>query len=210
MLLRAAERQFVRIHLFDATTDLGVPTVYALHVAEHDTQATNLVACATARSMVSAAEKACTEGLHLRGHLHSDEPIPDDPAHFHNVVDGARYMGDARRAAAFNFLTADDAHRPAASTAAMTLSESSDEALVQLLDVFRTREMSVVAVDRTPPDLAEAGLTCVSIMIPDLQPMSLHPYAQFKGHRRLYDAPARMGWQARTEEELNQWPQPFA
>ena len=76
--------------------------------------------------------------------------------------------------------------------------------------MFAARDMPAVVVDRTSGDLAEAGLTCVSVVIPDLQPMSLRPLAQFKAHPRLYDAPARMGYPVRPEDELNPWPQPFA
>lgn len=70
--------------------------------------------------------------------------------------------------------------------------------------------MQVIAIERTTRELREVGLTSVNVVIPDLQPMSLAPFAQFKAHPRLYDAPSAMGYPVRSKEELNPWPQPFA
>jgi ribosomal protein S12 methylthiotransferase accessory factor len=69
--------------------------------------------------------------------------------------------------------------------------------------------MCAIAVDRTPRELADVGLTAVNVVIPDLQPMSLRPLAQYRAHPRLYEAPVLMGYSSRSEEELNPWPQPF-
>jgi ribosomal protein S12 methylthiotransferase accessory factor len=209
-LMAWGDQHFVQIHLFDATTDLGVPTVYALYVAAHDQRANHIVASATARNLTTAAEKACIEALVLRNLYHSDEPIPGDFADFTAIDHGARYMGDTARAEAFAFLTDDTDERPIAPCPSTDLAEAPDDALAQLIEIFAAREMPVAVVDRTPPDLLDAGLTCVSVVIPDLQPMSLLPLAQFKGHQRLYQGPARMGYRVLPEEELNPWPQPFA
>lgn len=70
--------------------------------------------------------------------------------------------------------------------------------------------MPVLAVDRSHAELRSVGLTAVNVVIPDLQPMSLLPLAQFRAHPRLYRAPAAMGFPVHSEEELNPWPQPFA
>jgi ribosomal protein S12 methylthiotransferase accessory factor len=68
----------------------------------------------------------------------------------------------------------------------------------------------VVVVDRTTDELRRAGLTAVAAIIPDLQPMTLHPLARYLGHPRLYSAPLAMGYRSLREEEINPWPQPFA
>ena len=66
-----------------------------------------------------------------------------------------------------------------------------------------------MAVDRTPAELGAVGLTAVSVIIPDLQPMSLFPLAQYRAHPRLYQAPELMGYPSHSEKDLNPWPQPF-
>jgi len=207
-LVSWAERHFIQTYLFDATTDLGVPTVYCLQVAEHDQKARHVVGCATARNMAQAAEKALIEAVAIRGMFYSDDDIPSDYAKFSSLADGARYMGTPERSAAFDFLVDGAKQRPAVRRAALPADPGA--ALARLTAIFTEREMPVAVVDRTTRELAAAGLTCVSVMIPDLQPMSLLPLAQFLAHPRLYDAPARMDYPVSMEGELNPWPQPFA
>lgn len=207
-LMGWAERHFIRVHRFDATTDLGVPTVYCLLVADHDDRARNIVACATGRTMSGAAEKALIEGILVRGLYHASGEAEDDVAKFTTVEDGARYMGKPEHAEAFDFLTDGATDRPRSRREA--LPDDPAAMLDHLVGLFRDRGTQVVVVDRTPQELADAGLTCVSVVIPDLQPMSLLPLAQFRAHPRLYDAPARMGHPVLSEEEQNTWPQPFA
>ncbi|MEU8813740.1 YcaO-like family protein [Actinoplanes sp. NPDC048796] len=208
-LLRGAERHFVRTYLFDATTDLGVPTVYCLQVAEHDPVLRNVVGCATARDLVTAAEKALVDTMTITPYLHSaTTPVPDSVDRIREIDDGARYMGLPERAHAFDFLV--DGARDRPRRRREPLPADPRAALARLTAVFAERGMPVAVVDTTPEDLADAGLTSVSVVIPDLQPMSLHPYAQFLAHPRLYGAPARMGHRVLPEQELNTWPQPFA
>jgi ribosomal protein S12 methylthiotransferase accessory factor len=203
-----AERHFIQTYLFDATTDLGVPTVYCLQVAEHDRRARHVVGCAAGRNMALAAEKALLEALGVRGLFYSDDDIPSDYAKFSGLTDGARYMGTPERSAAFDFLVDGAGQRPVVHREALPADPGA--VLARLIAIFTEREMPVAVVDRTTRELAAAGLTCVSVVIPDLQPMSLQPLAQFLAHPRLYDAPARMGYRVSTEGELNPWPQPFA
>jgi len=203
-----AERHFIQTYLFDATTDLGIPTVYCLQVARYDDRVRHVVGCATAGDLTRAAEKALIETVSVRGALYTDEQPPADFAEFCSLTDGARYMGAPERSAAFSFLTDGARRRPAPTRQA--LPGDPGAALASLIAVFAERGMPVAVVDRTSRELSDAGLTCVSVVIPDLQPMSLMPLAQFRAHPRLYDAPARMGFFTAPEEELNPWPQPFA
>lgn len=202
-----AERHFIGVSLLDATTDLGVPTVYCLLTAPYDDRARHAVGCATARTMALAAQKALTEALATREVCYTDVPVLEDYARFSATFDGTRYMGAASRSAAFDFLRDSTARRPRPARPA--LPESPDAALARLTAIFTQRDMPVAVVDRTPRELGEAGLTCVSVVIPDLQPMSLLPLSQFRAHPRLYGAPARMGYPVSSEQELNPWPQPF-
>jgi ribosomal protein S12 methylthiotransferase accessory factor len=208
-LLEWSEHHFLQTYLFDATTDLRVPTVYCLQVAEHDKVARQIVGCGTDITMTKAAEKALLEALMARPVFHNDEPMPTDFADFHTCMHGARYMARAEHAAAFDFLVGDGATRKP-SDGCPDLPEDVDAALGHVLGLLSAKEMQVIAVDRTSRELADIGLTVVTVVIPDLQPMSLLPLAQFRGHSRLYAAPQAMGYRSLPEEDLNQWPQPFA
>jgi ribosomal protein S12 methylthiotransferase accessory factor len=202
-------RIFVRAVIYDATTDMGVPTAYCLLIAEHDAQVRQNIGCASGRTLAAAAEKALLEALDLRETCRSGD-APDSFADFHDVADGARYMARAERTHAFGFLT--DGTRASGTPAGMgvQLPQRPDEALTSLTRTLAARGMQAIAVDRTTRELTDVGLTAVCVVIPDLQPMTLLPLAQFRAHPRLYSAPARMGYPVRNEKELNPWPQPLA
>ncbi|WP_405614226.1 YcaO-like family protein [Streptomyces sp. NBC_01508] len=210
-LVANLERRFVRPYFFDATTDLGVPTVYCVLVAEHDRLARTTVAAGTGRGLAEAALKSAHEAVAIIESLHEggDHPAPEEPADLRALTDAARYMARPDRAEAFSFLLDDADERVATGPGAELPADP-----VAALDLLTTRLADAgarpVVMDRTTRELADCGFTAVSVVIPDLQPMSVDPLIQFRGHRRLYESPARMGYGVRTEAELNPWPQPFA
>jgi ribosomal protein S12 methylthiotransferase accessory factor len=202
-----AARHFMDAYIFDATTDLEVPTAYCLLVAEHDAVARQVVGAATARTMTQAAEKAIGEALAIRIHVLRSEDPPESYADFSSISHGARYMGAAERASAFDFLI-EDAHARVGRQH-QELPYSTADALRELVRRLSVADMQAIAVNRTTRELADAGLFAVCVIIPDLIPMTLRPLAQFRAHPRLYTAPAAMGYPVHPEEELNRWPQPF-
>jgi ribosomal protein S12 methylthiotransferase accessory factor len=203
-----AGRHFVDAFLFDATTDLAIPTVFCLQVAPYAAEGAQLTNCATGRSIASAAEKALLEGCATSQRRHVSGELPADFADFRSISDSARYMAVPSRVAAFHFLMSGARARMAPERE--SLPEGSADSLAWLIRTLSDRGMQAIAVDRTTSELAAVGLTAVNVIIPDLQPMSLHPLAQYRAHARLYSAPVLMGHPSRTEEELNPWPVPFA
>ncbi|GAA3869739.1 YcaO-like family protein [Streptomyces sedi] len=214
-LARELEQRFVETCLFDATGDLGVPTVYCVLVAPHDPAVRTAVAAGTGRDLADAAVGAVLEAVSIIEflHEHQDErreegagpvAVEDMTA----LTAASRYMAAPERAAAFGFLLDGAGDRPSPATAALPADPA--RALRQVIGRLADIGARPVVVDRTTRELADCGLTAVNVVIPDLQPMSVDPLAQFKGHRRLYEAPARAGHPVRAEEELNPWPQPFA
>ncbi|WFF02779.1 YcaO-like family protein [Micromonospora sp. WMMD964] len=207
-LVDCCRRRFVDVRLLDATTDLGVPTVYCLLSAVHDPRLRNWTAASTGRTLSGAAAKALEEAVALTGLLSEGASPPGGPAGSVAVHDGARFMGAPERAGAFDFLLADAVAPP--SPRRPELPADPDLALAALVERLAAAGARPVVVDRTTRELADVGLTAVHVVIPDLQPLSLHPLAQFTAHPRLSEAPARMGYRVLPEEELNPWPQPFA
>lgn len=211
MLLRWAEDHFISVLLFDATTDMGVPTAYCLMIAENDPQARQLVSCATGIWLGAAAEKCVLDAAAFRdnfGGMPDPGKMKMDQRTFTTIADGARYMGLAEHASAFEFLV--DGYEDRVPQERPALPRNPEDRLCALIDIVRHHGLQSIAVDRTTSELAAAGLTAVCVIIPDLQPMTLQPLARFRAHPRLYSAPGLMGYRALPETELNPWPQPFA
>lgn len=205
------ERLSIETLLFDATTDLGVPIVYVLELAPHARRGAQMVGCGAAPTAREAAERALRELQFMRAVLESYAARGEnDPADdIWHVADGAFLMGAPSRRPAFEFLIDSHASRPvsrpqdlASQNAAMTLDD--------LLSRFADRGMSVIAVDLSCDELASVGFSAIKVVIPELQPMSLVPSVQYRGHRRLYQLPDALGYPVRPENALNTLPQPFA
>lgn len=207
-LIEWSDRHFIETHVFDATTDLAVPTVFCLQLSAYDDQASQVVGSASARSIAAAAEKALLEAVMMRERLDSEQPGPETRAEIKSLVDSSLYMGSPGRRQAFDFLLA-SAGKSGIDHARL-LPDASELALRCLIDTMSAKGMQVIAVDHTSRELHAAGLAAVCVVIPDLLPMSLWPYGQFRAHPRLTTAPAAMGHPSLPEEELNPWPLPFA
>ncbi|WP_285780610.1 YcaO-like family protein [Microtetraspora sp. NBRC 13810] len=208
-LIEWFERRFMRVHLLDATSELGVPTVYAVGAADHDPRASRFVGAGTGRSLAQAAEKALLETLGGDEHVHRAAPLTGYEDIRGEIGETSRFMAARERAHAFDFLlgTGDRGVTPGERG---SLPRDPGQALAVLTGRLSAAGMQVAVLDRTTQELSDVGLTAVNVVIPDLQPMSTHPWAQFKGHSRLYTAPRLMGYRVLSEEELNPWPQPFA
>jgi ribosomal protein S12 methylthiotransferase accessory factor len=205
-LCESSRRQFIDTFIFDATTDIGVPTAYCVQVARHDERARQVLGCATRRNFADAAEHAVLETLQVRDTVFSD--CPESVREFGSIGDGARYMARPERTAAFDFLlkgAEDRAARPSDG-----IPQSTGEALDWIKSRLGSMQAQVIIVDRTPDELADLGLTALCAIIPSLQPMSLVPQAQYRAHPRLYEAPRLMGYRSLPEEKLNPWPQPLS
>ncbi|MFE0464327.1 YcaO-like family protein [Kitasatospora sp. NPDC058965] len=207
-LLAWGERRFLRTLLFDASTDLGVPAVYALQIAPHDENIRQIVAAGSGLSLAEAAERCLLELMTIRDCFRVDGELPSDYSDF-EFLDGSRMMALPVHADAFAFLTRGLAdRRPSAGPPPLPAEPGA--AVAELLDRLAAADMQAVVLDRTCRELRGVGLTALTVVVPELQPMSLDPLVQYRAHPRLAEAPVRMGFVSLPEEEQNQWPQPFA
>jgi ribosomal protein S12 methylthiotransferase accessory factor len=78
------------------------------------------------------------------------------------------------------------------------------------LNMLREKELPAYAVDLSTDEAVRSGIRIVRVIIPGLQPLSFRYRARFLGHPRLYELPRKMGFPVLTEDELNDFPQPFA
>jgi len=197
------------IQLFDATTDVGIPTVYGVSIAPEHPSCRTVVSCATSLDPQTAAAKAICETVSVRIALHDDKPPIQDVRTFTGVSDGAAYMCAPERAEAFDFLLDTPARRRLSEMPTLSTGDpTTDLRLVcaRLADCG----MDAYVVDLSTDEALRAGMTVVRAIVPGLQPLTFHYRARFLGHPRLYQAPARMGYPTRPEAGLNAWPQPFA
>jgi ribosomal protein S12 methylthiotransferase accessory factor len=204
---RAVSAEAVRTYLFDATTDLGIPTVYGIDVAE-DSYGTGVM-CASDVDPDQAVAKVLREAASGRVALSMAPPVTRPVEDFETVWEGASYMAKAERRGAFGFLLG--SNRTVVQSDMKALGTGTpDGDLAAVVDCLARRGMEVVIVDLTTDEAARAGLWVVRAVIPALQPLSFNYRARFLGHARLFDAPLRMGYRSWAEPELNPWPQPFA
>jgi ribosomal protein S12 methylthiotransferase accessory factor len=197
------------IHLFDATTDVGVPTVYCVQTTRTGDHAAQLVSCASDFDVRAAVLRATLEVIGLRAAIHARGPTPRRYADYTSVLDGAAVMARRKRRHAFGFLLDSPESRPASRPESAVIASPS-ERLRFLVRRLADLGMSVFATDISTRELDEVGLAAARVIIPQLQPMSLKPRAQYRGHPRLYSGPASMGMRVLPESRLNPYPQPVA
>lgn len=204
-LLRHGDRHFLQTRFFDATTGLGVPTVYCVQLSAYDDACAQLAGCSAGRDLTEAATRALLECLPGRSLFHRE-----DATGHALIMDGAAEMGRRDRRDGFAFLLDDAPGRPVhGPDARPALPADPKAALDLLIRALSERGMRAVAVDRTTRELRAAGLTAVCVTVPALQPLTFHRYGQYRAHPRLYSGPREMGFTSRAEEELNPWPQPL-
>lgn len=200
----------VTASVFDATTDIGLPTAYCVLSSPFDPVLRTLVGCSSGLSIEQTAAKALLDVVSIRSTKSTAVAAPERYEDFHTVSDGARYMGTAAREHAFEFLLGERDDRPRFEDRG-TYAPDLPRALRRLGRTFAEADMEVILVDRGRAELREAGLSAVCALIPKLMPMSLRPLARFTAHPRLFSGPARMGYGAGDcGDDINPLPQPFA
>lgn len=210
MSCREMERNGIRSTFFDATSELGIPTLYSVDDASDDARVRHVVMCATDFSPERAAIKMLRETASSRIALAAADPAPDSLDDFHSVFHGATYMGTADRTRAYDFLFG-------AGNGTRRFSEIPDidtgdprRNLRLVLDRLASRHMDVYAVELTTTEAREVGFRVVRVIIPQLMPLAFTHRARYLAHPRLYDGPRAMGYPVHGEPDINPLPQPFA
>ncbi len=207
--LRLLERSLVQHHGFDATTDVGIPTVYAVQLLDRQPKLAQFVQCATHFSPVTAYAKTIREAAPGRSVFEFNRPIPANIADFTSLYDGATMLGRPEHRGEFDFLLRSPGRRSLVDMAIDAPSEHTAQ-LRFLVDRLQALGMDCIALDLTTDELRDAGLWVVRVVTPELVPMSAVHRARFLGYRRIYDYPEKAGFGKRTERDLNPAPQPFA
>lgn len=207
--LRVLERSLVRQEFFDATSDVGVPTIYAVQTLEQDPAISQYVSCAVAFEASEACAKTIREGAPARPVLRQTSGVPADAEDFRSLHDGAHELGKPRYRGAFDFLL--QAPRSVELGAIRNPAGPSEtEQLRYLVDRLSSLGFDVILVDLTTDELRDLGIWVVRAVVPGLMPMSSVQRGRFLGTPRLYDYPEAAGFGRPLEADLNPLPQPFA
>jgi len=182
-----------RIALFDATSDLGLPTALAVLLAPPGSGLPPAVGAGCAEALGTAAGKALRELTVVRACLWSEADSATPPADV--------------PAEAFDHLLA--APGPVAPPCAVPAPTPVQARLMDVVGRLAAEAGDVVAVDLTPVELDGTGVRVVRVIVPALVPFLAHPGVRYLASRRLYEAPRRMGHRVRPEEEVNPWPSPL-
>jgi ribosomal protein S12 methylthiotransferase accessory factor len=197
----------ITYHFFDATTDLGVPTVLGIQTSPHNKDVSTLVSCSTATNMAEAVAKAIRDMSAIRCTFRTKRAIPDCWDDFTDLLHGATLMAMGSSADAFNFLIQTKANRRLSSYAGPN---EATNALKQVLCALRRKGLDTYVIDLSLDEAILSGMRVLRVLIPGLQPISFRYRARYLGHTRLYHAPECMGYPVLPEAQLNHWPLPFA
>ncbi|MFF4607314.1 YcaO-like family protein [Streptomyces sp. NPDC001339] len=194
----------------DLTTDLGIPAV-AVRFAERTAQRPVVIHAARAgldphAALLGALEEACLcrtgAGIWLE-----EAEIPPADAALSSLSEFCLYYCAPERQHHLAFWDDGPLNPLPDARPAGTPRDDVAEAVRRLAD----RGHETIAVDITPIDVAECGVTVVRTVIPGLCPLTLRSDFHRRGGPRVFTAPVAMGVRDTplTEDQLNPMPLPF-
>lgn len=200
-------RRGLTFRLFDATTDVGIPTAFCVLYGPPETIPSVAVGAATHASMSEAASKALIESAHTFYWIHtrSRGGLPrfrDDYADVTSLDAHSLLYGHPSMREKLAFLTGDVPDAVQVCKAALRREESPEvkrrpaKDLARCTSALRRLGLEAVVVDLTPSDVEELGFVVVRVVVTDLHPLWGGHAVRCLGGRRLHDVPVRLGYRA--------------
>jgi ribosomal protein S12 methylthiotransferase accessory factor len=197
-----------RIALFDATSDLGVPTVLSLLTPPDGSGLPPAVGAACSDSESHAVLKALRELTVVRACVWRD-PLPGDPAYPQIPDEAFGHLFGSESASKALHRTVAVAHGAPRTGVDGKFLGTVAQRLARIVMILARQSSDVVAVELTPVEFEGSGVRVVRVIAPALIPYLAYPSVRYLGSRRLYEAPTRMGFRVLPEQELNPWPSPL-
>ncbi len=177
-------RRGIDLHLFDMTTELGVPCILSMAPRREGRGVAIGASCRA--TVASAAEKALIEIYHnLRWILDTERSGigPAEAEEIRNFEDHARYYFLPERRKNLEFLfTGKEGPLPAPLPCPPGDARAELRAMVERLRAFGYH---VILVDMTPDDVRQLGFVVVRAIVPGLHPLSCGAERQHLDDRRL-------------------------
>jgi ribosomal protein S12 methylthiotransferase accessory factor len=210
------------VHLYNATMENGIPSIWALAKSGKPGKMNLLCAAGAHVDPVRAAKSAIHELAGMMFVLQEKfeagreqyAQMLHDPRLVQHMESHAMLYGLPQAEERLLFLldtrrplrTFDEEFKRKTSHADLT------DDLKDILQVFRRLNQDVIAVNQTTPETLRNGLYCVKVLIPGMLPMTFgHRLTRLTGLERVCKVPVELGYaqEPLTPEQLNPHPHPF-
>jgi ribosomal protein S12 methylthiotransferase accessory factor len=209
--------------LFEATTDVGLPTVLSVLTSPPGVVPSLAVGAATRSTLGPAAAKALIESAHTLFWIHTRCRVSAPPRFRPDYADvtsldqHSLLYGDPQMRAKLGFLLDGGKNAPRSIPAltrprSMTLtSDDEPHELERCQALLRELGLDAVVVDVTPPDVADLGLVVVRVVVADLHPLWGGHHVRCLGGARVARVPMTLGYRTHPlgPGELNTDPHPL-
>ncbi|WNB90910.1 TOMM precursor leader peptide-binding protein [Bacillus sp. NEB1478] len=209
------------VHLFNATTENGIPSIFALAKNTKE-KGLNLTCAAGAhidpiRAVKGAVQELSGMLLNAKDKFEKNRKKYEEmykQSHLVQKMEDHSMLYGLKEAEKRLYFLLDrrqvkDFHQEFG-----PVRKSADllDDLKGVLDVFQKLKLEVIVVDQTSPELKRNGLHCVKVAIPGMLPMTFgHHLTRLIGLDRVLNVPAKLGYVKKplTYSELNPYPHPF-
>ncbi|OAT81953.1 bacteriocin biosynthesis protein SagD [Bacillus sp. MKU004] len=210
------------LYLYNATMEHGIPSIFAIAKNRKDAGLNLILAAGAHLDPVRAAKSAIQELAGMM--LNLDEKLEKNKVKYEKMLyddslvrqmdDHGMLYGLPQAEERLGFLLNDSRPLRNFGEEFKWMSDHSDltDDLKDLLAALGSRNLDVIVVDQTAPELEKNGLHCVKVLIPGMLPMTFgHHLTRLTGLERVLNVPAELGYFDRplTFEQLNQKPHPF-
>ncbi|WP_088044239.1 TOMM precursor leader peptide-binding protein [Bacillus sp. EAC] len=210
------------IHLFNSTMEHGIPSIVAI-ATNRKQKGMNIICAAGAHlDPVKAVKSAVYEiaGMMLTLDKKFEEnydkclEMLQDASLVRQMDDHGMLYGLPQAQERLQFLLEDNRPLKTFDKEFNWTSKHSDltEDLKDMLKVFSQKNLDVIVVNQTTPEIRRNGLHCVKVIIPGMLPMTFgHHLTRVAGLERVLKVPVEMGYTKKplTLEQLNPHPHPF-
>ncbi|RBP96069.1 ribosomal protein S12 methylthiotransferase accessory factor [Cytobacillus firmus] len=210
------------LHLYNATMEHGIPSVWAM-AKNRRKKGLNIICAAGAHlDPVRAVKSAVHELAGMMGTL--DEKLEENKEEFLRMLQDSSLVGKMddhgmlyglpQAEERLKFLL--DENRPLRTFSEEFKRERRHDDLTDdlqdLLQALHLKNLDVIVVDQTTPEIKRSGLHCVKVLIPGMLSMTFgHHLTRVTGLNRVLKVPMELGYvkEPFTVEQLNPHPHPF-
>ncbi|MGZ0049389.1 TOMM precursor leader peptide-binding protein [Brevibacillus gelatini] len=222
MIARLESVTDYELHMFNATMENGIPSVWMIAKKRKKT-GLNLVCAGGAhpdpvRAVKSGLHEiaAMLHNLHDKFEANRDHYLRmyHDASLVKKMDDHAMLYGLPEAEDRLGFLLENNGRKQSFAEAFGEPGRHADltDDLKELLDAFRRLQLDVIVVDQTTPEVSRLGLSCVRVLIPGMLPMTFgHHLTRLTNLERVLHVPVKLGYakQPLTYTQLNPHPHPF-
>lgn len=207
------------VRLFALSELIGVPTVLAVVLNTATDSAPISFGAASSTSIIGAAQKAIMEAFQTRVWIKAEQRAGNALEFSGDWNTSIRSFDDHVRLFAgsdqvplwesIRFLTEADRYETLPARFDLERDLNPDSTLAALLDVAAIRDIELLGIDVTAPDLKDEGVVVMKVLSPQLAQLDAPYLGRFLGNPSLYGPLPWGNEEGRSFEDLNHVPHPF-